>query len=154
MIRRLFLAAFVLFAFAPANTPADARGHTAVGTLECRSPGGVSLIFAYKQYDCRFYSDWGRAYRYQGRLTSLGFQAGITRDEVLVWRVYAPTNRVDSTALRGNYAGAHAGAAFIVGLGANVLVGGSNRTISLQPVSVEAKTGFNFALAGSTFSLH
>jgi hypothetical protein len=164
MIRRLALAAFTLLSLADTGTAADARSHiarddvarshVAVGTLECRSPGGISLVVAFKEYDCRFYSAWGRAYPYHGRLTSLGLQAGITRDEVLVWRVYAPTNRVESTALRGNYAGAHAGAAFIVGLGANVLVGGSNRTISLQPVSVEAKTGFNFALAGSTFSLH
>jgi hypothetical protein len=154
MIRRFVLAAFALFVLAAVATPADARSHVAIGTLECRSPGGFSLIFAYREYDCRFYSDWGRAYRYLGRVTSLGLQAGVTRDEVLVWRVYAPTRRVDSKALRGNYAGAHAGATFIVGLGANVLVGGSDRTIMLQPVSVEAKTGFNFALAGSAFSLH
>ena len=152
MIRRLLLTAFSVFALAAVSAPAEAR--VAVGTLECRSPGGISLILAYRQYDCRFLADWGRAYRYQGRLTSLGFQAGVTRDEVLVWRVYAPTSRVDDSALRGNYAGASAGAAIIVGLGANALVGGSNRTISLQPVSVEAKTGFNFALAGTAFSLH
>ena len=152
MIRRLLLAAFSVFAFAAISAPAEAR--IAVGTLECRSPGGVSLIVAFKQYDCRFMSDWGPAFRYQGRLTSIGLQAGVTRDEVLIWRVYAPTNRVDDRALRGNYAGASAGAAIVVGLGANALVGGSNRTISLQPVSVEAKTGFNFTLAGTAFSLH
>jgi hypothetical protein len=164
MIRRLALAAFTLLALSDIGTAADARGpvvrddvprsHVAVGTLECRSPGGVSLIVAYKGYECRFYSAWGRAYPYDGRLTSLGLQAGVTRDEVLLWRVYAPTSRIDSKALRGNYAGAHVGASFIVGLGANVLVGGSDRTISLQPLSVEAKTGFNVALAGSAFSLH
>lgn len=152
MIRRLLLVAFSVFAFAAISAPAEAR--VAVGTLECRSPGGVSLIIAFKQYDCRFLSDWGRAYRYQGRLTSIGLQAGVTRDEVLIWRVYAPTNRIDDKALRGNYAGASAGAAIVVGLGANALVGGSNRTISLQPVSVEAKTGINFTLAGTAFSLH
>jgi hypothetical protein len=154
MMRRLLLAAFSLLAFAAVSSPALAHSHVAVGSLECRSPGGFSLIVAVRDYDCTFYSDWGRAYRYQGRLTSLGFQAGVTRNEVLVWRVYAPTNRVDNKTLRGNYAGAHAGATIVVGLGANVLVGGSNRTISLQPVSVEAKTGLNFALAGSAFSLH
>ena len=154
MMRRLLFAAFSLLAFTAVSSPALAHSHVAVGSLECRSPGGLSLIVAIKDYDCTFYSDWGRAYRYRGQLTSLGLQAGVTRNEVLVWRVYAPTNRVDNKSLRGNYAGAHAGATFIVGLGANVLVGGSNRTISLQPVSVEAKTGFNFALAGSAFSLH
>jgi hypothetical protein len=101
-----------------------------------------------------FYSDRGRAYRYLGRITSLGFQAGITRHEVLVWRVFAPTSTVDQHALRGNYAGAHAGAALVVGVGANVLVGGSSQSISLQPVSVEAKTGLNFALAGAALTLY
>jgi hypothetical protein len=32
------------------------------------------------------------------------------------------------------------------GLGANVLVGGSNRTVALQPVSVETATGLNLAV--------
>jgi len=152
MIRRLFLAAFSLFTLAAVSTPADARA--AVGTLECRSPGGFTFIVSVRDYICIFRADWGPAFQYQGRLTSLGLQAGITRDEVLIWRVIAPTSRFDSNVLRGNYAGASASAAIIVGLGANALVGGSQQTISLQPISVEAKTGINFALAGTTFSLH
>jgi hypothetical protein len=151
MIRRLlFLIAFVVLA----ATPAVARDRVAVGTLECRSPGTISLIFSLNDYDCVFFSDRGRAYRYVGRIASLGFQAGITRNEVLVWRVFAPTTSVDRHALRGNYIGGHAAAALIVGGGANVLVGGSNQTISLQPVSVEAKTGINLALAGAALSIY
>ena len=154
MIRRFFLAAFALAALSAVAVPANAQGRTAVGTLECRSPGTVSFIFSVTDYDCAFYSVSGRAYRYAGRITSLGLQAGITNHEVLVWRVFAPTSAVDRNALRGNYAGASASAAVLVGLGANALVGGSRQTISLQPISVEAKTGLNFALAGSTMSLH
>jgi hypothetical protein len=56
--------------------------------------------------------------------------------------------------VRANTAAARPPPAIVVGLGANVLVGGSQQTISLQPVSVEAKTGVNFAIAGSAFSLH
>jgi hypothetical protein len=153
MIRRFALAAFATLAVA-AVAPDTARADVAVGTLECRSPGGVSLIVAIRDYNCRFFADWGRAYNYRGRVASVGLQAGITRDEVLVWRVWAPTNRLDPGVLRGTYVGAHAGAAIIVGLGANALVGGSSRTISLQPLSAEAKTGVNFALAGSAFSLN
>jgi hypothetical protein len=152
MMRRLlfyFVALVTLTA-----TAADARDRVAVGTLECRSPGTISLIVGIADYDCVFFSDRGRAYRYAGRIASLGLQAGITRNEVLVWRVFAPTVAVDQHALRGNYAGGHAAAALVVGLGANVLVGGSNQTISLQPVSVEAKTGINFALAGAALSIY
>jgi hypothetical protein len=152
MIRRfvLFVASLAILT----AIPAQARDNVAAGTLECRSPGTISLILAVNDYDCVFYSDRGRAYRYLGRITSLGFQAGITRHEVLVWRVFAPTSTVDQHALRGNYAGAHAGAALVVGVGANVLVGGSSQSISLQPVSVEAKTGLNFALAGAALTLY
>lgn len=153
MIRRFALAVFATLALA-AVAPNAARAEVAIGTLECRSPGGVSLIVAYKDYSCRFYSDWGHAYDYRGRVASVGLQAGVTRDEVLVWRVWAPTDRVDPAVLHGTYAGAHAGAAVIVGLGANALIGGSHRTISLQPLSVEAKTGLNFAIAGSALWLY
>lgn len=154
MIRRIFFAAFAIAALAAVTFPAHAQGRTAVGTLECRSPGTVSFIFAVTDYDCRFFSVSGRAYQYAGRITSLGLQAGVTNHEVLVWRVFAPTSAIDRDALRGNYAGASASATVLVGLGANVLVGGSRQTISLQPISVEAKTGLNFALAGSAMSLH
>jgi hypothetical protein len=156
MIRRLAVAALAIAAVAATVLPASARyqERVAVGTLECRSPGTITLIISFSEYDCRFFSNSGRSYRYTGRITSLGFQAGITRHEVLLWHVYAPTSAIERSALRGNYAGAHADAAIIVGLGANVLVGGSNRTISLQPVSVEAKTGLKFAIAGAALTLH
>jgi hypothetical protein len=152
MIRRFAFAAVTLASLAFMNAPASAH-QVAVGTLECRSPGGVSLIISLKDYSCRFFTDWGQAFNYGARLSSLGLQAGITRNEVLIWRVWAPTARIDPGVLRGNYVGASAGAAIVVGLGANVLVGGSQQTISLQPVSVEAKTGVNFAIAGSALSL-
>ncbi len=42
--------------------------------------------------------------------------------------------------------GASGDVAFGFGVGANVLIGGSNRTVSLQPLSVEGQTGVNPAL--------
>ena len=51
--------------------------------------------------------------------------------------------------LAGTYAGASAEATVGAGVGANVLVGGSNRTIQLQPLSVQGQTGINIA-AGVT----
>ena len=48
-------------------------------------------------------------------------------------------------ALQGRYAGASAEATVAVGLGANVLVGGGNKSIALQPLSVQAQTGLNVA---------
>jgi hypothetical protein len=51
--------------------------------------------------------------------------------------------------LSGTYAGASAEATVGAGLGANVLVGGSNRSVALQPVSVQGQAGLNVA-AGVT----
>jgi hypothetical protein len=59
--------------------------------------------------------------------------------------VFAPTTGLAPGALAGSYAGATASATVGVGAGANVLIGGSNRTISLQPVSIEGNTGLNVA---------
>ena len=39
------------------------------------------------------------------------------------------------------------------GAGANVLVGGSNRTVSLQPVSVQGQTGLNLAAGVAELTL-
>jgi len=47
--------------------------------------------------------------------------------------------------MRGSYVGASGNFAFGPGLGANVLIGGSRRSIALQPVSVERSIGINLA---------
>ena len=51
---------------------------------------------------------------------------------MIVWTVVAPTVALPGS-LTGTYGGATASATFGVGVGANVLVGGSSDTISLQP---------------------
>ncbi len=55
--------------------------------------------------------------------------------------------------LAGSYVGATGSATVGVGAGANVLIGGSNRTISLQPVSIEGNTGLNIAAGIGAISL-
>ena len=45
--------------------------------------------------------------------------------------------------LRGAYGGVSARVSVGLGLGANVLLGGSDNTIALQPVSVEGQTGLS-----------
>ena len=64
---------------------------------------------------------------------------------MLVWAVFAPTANIGPGALAGNYVGATASATVGAGVGANLLVGGSNRTITLQPLSIEGNTGLNAA---------
>jgi hypothetical protein len=62
----------------------------------------------------------------------------------MVWAVDAPTTRRFG-ALAGTYTGATGEATVGAGVGANVLVGGSNRTVSLQPLSVQGQAGLNVA---------
>ena len=64
---------------------------------------------------------------------------------MLIWGVFAPTTNLARGALAGSYGGATASATVGVGAGANVLIGGSNHTISLQPLSIEGNTGLNVA---------
>jgi len=67
--------------------------------------------------------------------------------------VFAPTSDVRPGALEGEYAGATAQATVGVGLGANVLVGGLDKSVALQPVSVEGSTGLNVAAGIGSISL-
>jgi hypothetical protein len=57
-------------------------------------------------------------------------------------------------ALRGTNVGAGGNASLGLGLGANVLVGGSHRTISQQPLSVEGQVGINLALGVAGLTLY
>ena len=49
--------------------------------------------------------------------------------------------------------GVTAGGAVGVGAGANALVGGSDRSIALQPISVEGLTGLNVAAGVASITL-
>jgi hypothetical protein len=71
----------------------------------------------------------------------------------LAWGVIAPTAGPPRGALAGTYVGASGAIGVGVGVGANVLVGGSNRTISLQPLSIEGSVGVNLSLGVSGLTL-
>ena len=71
----------------------------------------------------------------------------------MVWAVYAETYG-GRGALAGDYAGVSGQATVAVGLGANVLVGGSNRTVALQPLSLTGQAGLNLALGVADLQLY
>ena len=105
--------------------------------------------------NCVFRSNaTGQQYHYRGRITRLGLDVGIARGGRLFWGVFAPTTHIGPGALRGTYVGAGGNASLGLGLGANVLVGGSHRTISLQPLSVEGQVGINLALGVAGLTLY
>src|SRR5262245_30975066 len=126
--------------------PAAAQQRAKVGTLTCDISAGIGLIIgSQKQVQCLFTpSEPGPREVYVGAIRKFGLDLGATTGGEMVWSVYAPTTgRV--AALAGNYAGATAEATVGAGVGANVLVGGSDRTVALQPVSVQGQTGLNVA---------
>lgn len=130
------------------------RGGVNVGSLNCRVAGGVGFIFgSSKDLNCVFYRDDGRAEVYQGKIKRFGVDIGFTKEAHIIWLVAAP-GYVEPGALVGNYAGVSASVAAGLGVGANVLIGGGQRQISLQPISVEGAVGLNVALGVAEISLH
>ena len=112
------------------------------------------IVGGQRQLSCIFASARGGRARdaYEGTVSTLGLDVGATSGGQLTWAVFAPTT-LRRTALAGTYAGATAGATVGAGAGVNVLVGGSDRTVTLQPVSVQAQTGMNLAAGVSTMEL-
>ena len=141
------IAALAVAAAVVLPIPASAQANrTKVGTLTCDISGGIGLIITSKKdLTCMFTpSQPGPREVYVGSITKFGLDLGATAGGEMVWAVYAPTNRKFG-ALAGNYGGATAEATVGAGLGANVLVGGSDRTVALQPVSVQGQAGLNVA---------
>jgi len=114
----------------------------------------VGLIVAgERQLSCIYASARGRAREaYEGTVSTLGLDIGATSGGQLTWAVFAPTT-LRRAALAGTYGGGTAGGTVGAGASANVLVGGSDRTVVLQPVSVQAQRGVNIAAGVSRIDL-
>ncbi|BCP54048.1 hypothetical protein K32_26650 [Kaistia sp. 32K] len=146
--KALLAAAVAVTATLPLASTAQAAVKT--GVLTCRVAAGVGLIIGSRRsVSCEFHSNRGVEF-YSGRIDRVGLDVGVTRNSVIVWNVFEPTRRHGD--LSGRYTGATAQATIGVGLGANVLVGGGQNSVALQPLSVTAQTGLN--LAAGVSSLH
>jgi hypothetical protein len=135
--------ATALFGIAFTATTA-ARADVEVGTLSCRSPETAGyIVVSARAFGCIFTpAAGGPVQYYEAIIHRFGAQIGVSSNVVLAWAVFAPTPRVGPGALAGGYGGISAGAAVVVGVGANGLVGGLN-SFALQPISVEGQTGLN-----------
>ena len=134
--------ALAVMSFAPV---AEAR--VKAGMLSCDVSGGFGwIIGSSKQVSCIFTPDQpGPTEAYVGTIRKFGLDIGATSRQSMVWGVFADTWGGNRGALAGEYVGATGEATFAVGLGANVLLGGSNRSIALQPLSLTGQTGLNVA---------
>lgn len=130
----------------PTPSMAQAPNRTKVGTLTCDISAGIGMIITSKKdVSCMFTpSQAGPREVYVGSISKFGLDLGVTTGGEMVWAVYAPSNRRFG-ALAGHYGGASAEATVGAGVGANVLLGGSDRTVTLQPLSVQGQAGLNVA---------
>ena len=134
---------------------ADAAPHgVRVGELTCNVASGWGFVFgSSKELHCTFHGSGKNYEHYTGSISKFGVDVGYTEGGVLVWAVFAPTSDTRKGALEGDYAGASAQATVGVGLGANVLVGGLDKSFALQPLSVEGTKGLNVAAGIGSISL-
>jgi Protein of unknown function (DUF992) len=136
-------------------TTAPAQTNAQVGTLACDVSAGVGMILTQKQtMICQFVpANGGPPETYLGRIDEFGVALGAVSQGRLVWGVIAPATGVPRRALSGTYTGVGAQASAGAGVGANILVGGTGRAFSLQPISVQGQTGFNIAGGVTTVTL-
>jgi hypothetical protein len=124
---------------------ARAQARVEVGVLTCTARGGTGFIIgSTKYFRCRFHRPGGDEY-YRGTISKFGIDIGATSATAIAWAVLAPTSKLPPRSLSGNYGGVGAEATIGLGVGANALIGGSNRNIILQPLSVQAQKGLNIA---------
>ena len=138
-----------------ALAPAQAAPHgVRVGELTCNVASGWGFIFgSSKDLRCTYRGN-GRFEHYTGSISKFGVDVGYTQGGVLVWGVFAPTSDMRKGALSGDYVGGSAQATVGVGVGANALVGGFDKSFALQPLSVEGSKGLNVAAGIGSISLH
>jgi hypothetical protein len=140
------LAATTLVAsFAGANAQQPMQ-RVQVGILECRGGSSVGFVVgSVTNLGCVLRIEGMPEDRYIATIRKVGLDLGITQESALAWGVYAPVARLGPGDLSGNYAGAQGSASVGVGVGGNVLVGGSDNSIALQPLSVQGQVGLNVA---------
>jgi hypothetical protein len=124
------------------------------GVMTCDVASGFGFVVgSSRDLHCTFLPAAGPPEHYAGSISKFGIDIGYVQNAVIVWNVVASTVALPPGSLTGTYGGATASVTLGVGVGANVLVGGSQNTISLQPLSVEGGTGLNLAGGLASISL-
>ncbi len=153
-IKKIATIAAAMSAAMLATAPAHAAG-VKVGTLTCDVEAGWGYVLgSQKDLSCVFKSaTTNQVSHYTGDITKLGIDVGYTNAGVLVWTVIAPSSDMQPDALEGKYAGATAGATAVVGGNLNVMIGGLDKSVTLQPLSVEGNTGLSLTAAVGAMEL-
>lgn len=139
---------------APTYVEQGDRDGVKIGMLSCDVGGGVGYVLgSAKTVDCVFSSTRGEQDAYSGVIRKMGVDIGFTTQGRIVWAVFAPTAGYHRGSLGGLYQGATAEATLGIGIGTNVLVGGTSGSIHLQTISVAGQIGLNLAATGTSVTL-
>ncbi|MBO0765958.1 MAG: DUF992 domain-containing protein [Hyphomicrobiaceae bacterium] len=131
----------------------EAKTRVEVGVLTCTAAGSTGFVVGSTRHiRCRF-ARQGRDEVYHGTISKFGLDLGVTQQAQITWAVLAPTSNLPRRSLVGSYGGLSAEATVGVGVGANALIGGSDKSIVLQPLSVQAQQGLNIAAGVAALEL-
>jgi hypothetical protein len=144
----------LLVASVAATTAQQPMQRVQVGILECRGAASIGFVVgSVTNLGCVLRADGAPEDRYIATIRKVGLDLGITEESALAWGVYAPAARLGPGDLAGDYAGAQGSATLGGGVGGNVLIGGSNNSIALQPLSVQSQVGVNIAAGLASLEL-
>ena len=154
-IRRVLISGLVVavlvgmpaLALAGETKAGEAKKGVSVDALKCNEAGGWGLVFgSTRDLKCIFTpAAKGEPARFTGKIRKYGVDIGYHQEAVIYWAVLATSEKFQPGELAGKYGGVTADVAWAVGIGTNVLVGGSKKGFALQPVSVAGLTGANVA---------
>jgi hypothetical protein len=131
----------------------QAETRVEVGVLTCTAASTTGYIVgSTRTVRCRF-NRKGKDEHYTGTIQKLGLDIGTTQKAQIAWAVLAPTANLPPRSLAGFYGGLSAEATVGIGVGANALIGGSAKSIVLQPLSVQAQQGLNIAAGIASLQL-
>src|SRR5216110_848080 len=146
MRRFLIIAALAALASSIGGANAQQVQRVQVGVLECRGGASVGFVVgSVTNLGCVLRAEGMPEDRYIATIRKVGLDLGITQESALAWGVFAPAARLGPGDLSGDYVGAQGSATLGVGVGGNVLVGGSANSIALQPLSVQGQVGVSVA---------
>ncbi|MEH2540264.1 MULTISPECIES: DUF992 domain-containing protein [unclassified Bradyrhizobium] len=147
-MRRSFILAAAVLATLASSIGANAQQgqRVQVGVLECRGGASVGFVVgSVTHLGCVLRAEGMPEDRYVATIRKVGLDLGITQESALAWGVFAPVARLGPGGLSGDYVGAQGSATLGVGVGGNVLVGGSANSIALQPLSLQGQVGVSIA---------
>ena len=120
-----------------------------LGYLECELTQDTgNIVVSGQTYSCTFdpNNDAKPTEMYLATSERFGIDLSKTHSETLRWVVLAAGQPDQPGALAGDYAGVSADASAGAGVGAKLLVGGLQDTITLQPLSISTQEGYGLAV--------